>query len=79
MLILIRAGGELKNLLKPNIDQYTMQIEVPEAVTIRDIIGIIGIKIELIAFAHTKGNIQRFDYVPKDGEIITLQPPVSGG
>jgi hypothetical protein len=79
MLISIRAGGELTKLLKPNIDQYTLQIEVPKGVTIKEIIGIIGIKIELIALAHTKGKIQRFDYVPEDGEIITIQPPVSGG
>jgi hypothetical protein len=79
MLISIRAGGELKNLLKPNLDQYTMQIEVPAGVTIGDILSIMGIKIELVAWVHTKGKIQRLDYVPEDGEIITLQPPVSGG
>jgi molybdopterin converting factor small subunit len=79
MLISIRAGGDLKNLLKPNIDQYTMQIQVPEGVTIREILGIIGIKIELIALTHTKGKIQRLDYVPEDGDVITIQPPVSGG
>lgn len=79
MLISIKAGGELRNLLKPNIGQYTMQIEVPEGVTIREIINTVGIKIELIAFVHTKGKIQRFDYVPRDGDIIILQPPVSGG
>lgn len=79
MFISIRAGGELRNLLKPNIDQYTMQIEVPEGATIREIINKVGIKVALIALVHTKGKIQRFDYVPEDGEIITLQPPVSGG
>jgi sulfur carrier protein ThiS len=79
MLIYLRAGGQLRDLLRPNIDDYTRQIEVPEGLTIREIVNTIGIKPELIAFAHTKGNVMKLDYVPRDGEVITLQPPVSGG
>ncbi len=69
----------MRDLLRPNIDYYTRQIEVPDGLTIREIVNTIGIKLELIAFAYTKGNVKKLDYVPRDGEIITLQPPVSGG
>jgi hypothetical protein len=79
MLISVRAGGELNRFLKPNIDEYTMQIETPDGVTIGGIIGLLGIDIKLVALVHTRGKVQRFDYVPQDGEVITLQPPVSGG
>ena len=79
MLISLRAGGQLRDLLKPNIDDYTKQIEVPEGLTIREIVNIIGIQPDLIAFAHTEGNVKTLDYIPSDGEVITLQPPVSGG
>jgi molybdopterin converting factor small subunit len=79
MLISIRAGGELRNLLKPNLDQYTMQIDVQQGVAIGEIINAMGIKKEFVAFVHVKGKIQRFDYIPSDGDVITLQPPVCGG
>lgn len=79
MLIYLRAGGQLRDLLRPNIDYYTQQIEAPEGLTIREIVNTIGIQPELIAFAYTKGNVKKLDYVPRDGEVITLQPPVSGG
>jgi sulfur carrier protein ThiS len=79
MLIYLRAAGQLRDLLRPNIDSYTKQIEVPEGLTIREIVNTIGIQPELIAFAHTKGIIKKLDYIPSEGEVITLQPPVSGG
>jgi sulfur carrier protein ThiS len=79
MLIYLRAGGPLRDLLKPDIDEYTRQIEVPEGLTIREIVNAMGVQPELIAFVHTKGIAKKLDYVPEDGEVITLQPPVSGG
>ena len=79
MLIYLRAGGQLRDLLRPDVDSYTKQIEVPEGLTIREIVNTIGIQPELIAFAHTKGTIKKLDYIPSEGEVISLQPPVSGG
>ena len=79
MLIYLRAGGYLRDLLRPDIDCYSKKIEVSEGLAVREIIDAIGIQSELIAFVSTHGNIKRLDYVPRDGEEITLHPPVSGG
>jgi sulfur carrier protein ThiS len=79
MLIYLKAGGQLRDLLRPDMDCYTKQIEVPEGLTIREIVNTLGIKPQLIAFVSTNGNIKRLDYIPGDGEEITLHPPVSGG
>ena len=79
MLIYLRAGGQLRDLLRPDIDSYTKQIEVPEGLTIREIVNTIGIQPELIAFAHTKGTIKKLDYIPSEGEVILFNLLSRGG
>ena len=79
MVIYLRAGSELRERLKPDIDYYTRRIETDEGKTIKEILADIGINPALVAFVYTSGNVKRLNYIPSDGQRITLQPPVSGG
>lgn len=79
MVIYLKAGSELRNRLKPDIDYYTRRIETQEGKTIREILQDIGINPALVAFVYTSGKVKRLDSIPADGQIITLQPPVAGG
>lgn len=79
MVIYLKAGSELRNRLNPDVDYYTRRVVTQPGKTIREILVDLGINPGLVAFGYTRGRLVRLDHVPKDGEIITLKPPVSGG
>ncbi len=79
MTIFLKAGSELRERLQPDVDYYTRKVETEEGKSIRTILEELGINPAFVAFAYSDGSIKRLDYVPKDGDTITLQPPVSGG
>ncbi len=79
MTIYLKTGGRLKHVLKPNIDDYTRKVETAENLTLKEILLNLDFPIEQVAFAYVEGRFQRLDYKPAAGQVITLQPPVSGG
>ncbi len=79
MIIFLRSGGKLRDRLKPDVDQYTRRVELEGDQSLRDILNEIGVPDSLVAFAFINGKFERLDYCPADGDVITLQPPVSGG
>lgn len=79
MTIYLKSGGKLREKLKPDIDQYTRKIEVDDGLSLREILARFEIPVEQIAFAFVDGHFKRLDFYPEDGQVITLQPPVSGG
>jgi len=79
MVIYLKSGGKLKEKLKPNIDNYTRKVEVEQGLSLKDILKSLEIPYQYIAFAYVDGRFKRLDYLPEDGQVITLQPPVSGG
>lgn len=79
MVIYLKAGSELRPRLKPDVDYYTRRVETEEGKSIKEILADIGINPALVAFVYTEGKLRRLDYLPSDGQSITLQPPVSGG
>ena len=81
MVIFLRSGGKLRDKLKPDVDQYTKRVEIEGEgdKSLREILELVGVPDSLVAFAFANGKLERLDYKPVDGDIITLQPPVSGG
>lgn len=79
MVIYFKAGGELREKLQPDVDYYTRRVETEAGQSLKDILEGIGINPGFVAFAVKDGKLKRLDYVPSEGEVITLQPPVSGG
>ncbi|MFC2169379.1 hypothetical protein ACFLRM_02280 [Acidobacteriota bacterium] len=79
MVIYLKAGSELRERLNPDIDYYTRKVETEEGKSIREILAEIGVDSAFVAFVYTEGKMKRLDYIPSDGQSITLQPPVSGG
>ncbi len=79
MVIYLKAGSELRNRLKPDIDYYTRRIKTEEGKTIKEVLIDLGINPALVAFVYTEGKVKSLDFIPSDGQSITLQPPVSGG
>ncbi len=79
MIIYLKAGGELRAKLQPDVDYCTRRVEAEAGLSLRDILAGIGINPAFVAFALKDGDVKRLDYVPSEGDVITLQPPVSGG
>lgn len=79
MVIYLKAGSELRHRLKPDIDYYTRRIETDAGKTIKEVLSDLGMNPSLVAFVYTEGKVKSLDFIPSDGQSITLQPPVSGG
>jgi hypothetical protein len=79
MQIFLKSGGQLRAMLKPDVDYYTRKVEIESGQSIGEILITISINPAQVAFIYVDGKVRDFSYVPFAGEIITLQPPVSGG
>jgi len=79
VVIYLKAGSELRHRLKPDTDYYTRRIETDAGKTIKEVLSDLGINPALVAFVYTEGKAKSLDFIPSDGQSITLQPPVSGG
>ena len=76
--VLIKAGGLLTDYLKPDADAYTRRVEARDGETLRQILESIAVPPGHVAAASANGSLVALDYVPKDGDAITLVPPVQG-
>lgn len=78
-VVYLRSGGKLRDKLQPDVDHYTRKVEVHDRLTVREILKELEVPEGLVAFAFVDGHFKKLDHVPADGEIVILQPPVSGG
>jgi molybdopterin converting factor small subunit len=79
MKIFLKAGGQLRIMLKPDIDHYTRMVEFDGEKSIGEILNMIPVDPAYIALMYVDGKMKDLAYIPSDGQTITLQPPVSGG
>ena len=79
MVVYFKAGGKLRDRLKPDIDHYTRKVEYDGEKSVAEILKLIDVDTAYIAFIYVENKVRDFSYIPKDGQTITLQPPVSGG
>jgi hypothetical protein len=79
MTIFLRAGGQLRALLQPDVDHYTRKVEVNGKKTVEEILKEISLDPAYVALVHVDGKMKDLSFKPSDGQTITLQPPVSGG
>jgi hypothetical protein len=79
MQVFLKAGGQIRVMLKPDINYYTRKIEFEGQKTIGDILKLIPIDPAYIALMYIDGKAKDLSFIPSDGQTITLQPPVSGG
>jgi molybdopterin converting factor small subunit len=79
MTVFLRAGGQLRAMIKPDVDHYTRKVEIEGEKTIGEILEHISLNPAFVALVHVDGVMKDLSYKPADGQTITLQPPVSGG
>jgi len=79
MIVFLRAGGQLRAMLRPDVDHYTRKVEIDGEKTVGEILNYISLDTAHVALIHVDGRMKDLSYRPSDGQTITLQPPVSGG
>lgn len=79
MTIFLKAGGQLRAKLNPDVDYYTRKVEIDSGKTIAEILEAISLNSAFVALIHVDGKLKDLSYTPSDGQTIILQPPVSGG
>lgn len=79
MTIYFKAGGLLKSYLNPDVDEFTRKIEITEGQSVLETLAQIQIKPSLVSMALLEGKIIPMSYKPREGDVITLRPPVQGG
>jgi molybdopterin converting factor small subunit len=79
MTIFLRAGGQLRAMLKPDVDHYTRKVEIDGEKTVGEILKEISLDPAYVALIYVDSKMKDLSYRPSDGQTITLQPPVSGG
>jgi hypothetical protein len=79
MIIFLRAGGHLREMLRPDVDHYTRRVEVDGAPTIGEILQGLSLDPAHVAVIYVDRVVKDLSFRPSDGQTVTLQPPVSGG
>lgn len=79
MMIFLRAGGQLRAMLRPDIDHYTRKVEFEGDKTIGEILKDMSLDPAYVALIYVDGKMKDLSFKPSNGQTITLQPPVSGG
>jgi molybdopterin converting factor small subunit len=79
MIVFLKAGGQLRKMLEPDIDHYTRRVEIDGEKTVGEILKDISLDPAYVALIYVDGKVRNLSFKPSDGQTITLQPPVSGG
>jgi sulfur carrier protein ThiS len=77
--IVLKAGGMLADYLKPDPASHARTVEAVEGETLRQVLQSAGVPPGHVAMAFVDDAIVHLSYVPKEGDVITLRPPVQGG
>jgi molybdopterin converting factor small subunit len=65
--------------VKTDVDEWTRSVETEPGRTLRQVIEELGLKTVHVAMAFVGERLISLSYVPHDGDVITLRPPVQGG
>ena len=79
MTIFLKVGGILKERVRTDVDEWTRRVETEAGRTLRQVIEELGLKPVHVAMAFSGDRLVPLSYLPSDGEVITLRPPVQGG
>jgi len=79
MKVFLKAGGQLRQMIKPDVDHYTRKVEIDGEKTVAEILKDISLDPAYVALVYADGKMIDMSYKPSEGQTITLQPPVSGG
>jgi len=79
MKVFLKAGGQLRQMIKPDVDHYTRKVEIDGEKTVAEILKDILLDPAYVALVYADGKMIDMSYKPSEGQTITLQPPVSGG
>lgn len=78
MHIQVKLYGTLRRLSNPTTPGL-WQGDVPDGITVNQLVGLLGTRIEEVAAAAIDDQPVELDAVISDGQVVTLVTPVGGG
>ncbi|MCR4426695.1 MAG: MoaD/ThiS family protein [Firmicutes bacterium] len=77
MRVTVRVRGHAREFFPDQREEY--DYEFSEGQTVSDMLAALGIKSELVMRVVVDGAVAPKSHVLRDGEVVTLLTPVSGG
>lgn len=77
MRVTLQTRGYLQQVFPDKKDTVIIEIGEPESV--RALLARLNISPDLVMVVLSAGQRRDLDYVPADGELVTVLPPISGG
>lgn len=77
MKITLSGYGILKNYVGTSENPYQYEMTFPKS--LREIISDLAIPDGMVMLISVNNQQKGFDYIPQDGDDISLVPPISGG
>jgi sulfur carrier protein ThiS len=75
----LRVFSGLEKYLSHKRFGEPVPVELPEGATLRDLLQKMGIPEEQVFTILVNGRHQSLDYIPGEGDRVSLFPPVGGG
>lgn len=79
MLIKVRLFATLRNYVPEVAIGATLEVELPDAASLADLIAHYPFPADLVKLAYVNGIYQEVDFILHDGDEVGLFPPVGGG
>lgn len=78
MHVTLRGTGVIRNVFPGK--QETINIKIDKPMTVKEILTEkLGIDPGILAAVIVNGQYKKRDYIPSEGDVIILVPPVGGG
>ena len=79
MRVTVVCFGSLRDYLPPGASGNSVEVEVPDGATPKDLLDAIGAPERLLFAALVDGDHARLDQRLQEGTEVTLMPPFTGG
>jgi len=79
MLVDVRVYSGLEKFLPGQCFGEPFLVDLPNSSTIKDLLRKLGILEDQVFTVLVDGKHQKLDYTARDGETISIFPPVGGG
>lgn len=79
MKITVKLLGTINKMSKIPFNGNSAELDVPEGALIRDVISILGLPLDIVKINLINGRRAKLDTPVKNGDILSILPPMAGG
>lgn len=79
MKITVKLLGTLGRMSKIPLNGKSVELEMPEGSSVRDIVLFLGIPLDVAKVNLINGKHSKLDSLLADGDTLSILPPIAGG